>query len=240
MGQTKVSNEHNSLIKAGLAVKLRFYRDNSDFDVYVSWDLERIECAPSKSQEIAKLFEQNLHFLKLRYKILQAATEVMKIAKSIDGNRSKHIENLRQLLKDWNTLQTHVKSSNCVPVTQVYYKKKKQKTINNFQMFLFFVFFQSLPTLPLPSRLHGFLEAPYLKVLGQLFYIIECVASESPVNENTKDVQNTITETVDKIKNKIEEQNNSKDVYWEKRIVMENVVNTIEVNTVRIASVRVH
>lgn len=71
------------------------------------------------SNEIKTLFEQNIHFLKLRYQIILAISEVIKIGKSTDGVRSKHLESLLVITKEWRDNHGSIKQNITEPITQV-------------------------------------------------------------------------------------------------------------------------
>lgn len=92
--------------------------------------------------------------------------------------------------------------------------------------------FQNLINTPLPSRLHIFLKAPYSEILGEFFKLIEAVASDGEkLLENTNDIQNSMKNVVDNLAKTIDVQNNATDFYWEKREILEYVVNVVEVLT---------
>lgn len=67
----------------------------------MTWDPLRIELPPEETAEIQSFFDQNMKILKLRYQIVLAMSEVINVGKSIDGIRSKHLENLMNIIKDW-------------------------------------------------------------------------------------------------------------------------------------------
>ncbi|KAI4454836.1 n-terminal acetyltransferase-related [Holotrichia oblita] len=182
-------------------------RDNHDLSVYQSWDPERALSPPEESEEIKLLFEQDVSFLKLRASIVWAMSAALDIVKSTDGTRNKNVELLKGVLKDWDTLEKDIKTTNYTPI--------KQNQV----------------TLPLPSRLHGYLEVPYFKILGTLYQFFIHIAVEEVETSNgiVSDMKNTLDDMLNAIENRIESHGKSSDPLWLQRVIMERVVNITEV-----------
>lgn len=116
----KISGLLNNLSKLNYNI-VRFFRDNHDLSVYVSWDPERIEGPPEESKDIADLFTQNVQFLKLRTHILWALSASINIVKANDSFKNTSIDTLKEVLKDWEDLYYNISSAKSVPIKQVSY-----------------------------------------------------------------------------------------------------------------------
>lgn len=89
---------------------------------------------------------------------------------------------------------------------------------------------QTFVNMPLPSRLHLFLKAPYLEIMSELFKLIEGIATDSEkISENAYEIQNSLKNTIDKLVNSINDQNDVTDFYLDKRNLLEHLVNVVEV-----------
>lgn len=84
------------------------YRDNYDLSVYTSWDPERIYGPPESWEEMKSLFKQNVRFLQLRVSALIGVSISIRIVKSTDGTREKHLDRLKTFLKDSKDLYDSV------------------------------------------------------------------------------------------------------------------------------------
>lgn len=201
--------------------------------MYTSWDPVRIEVPPEETAEIQSLYDQNMKCLKLRHKIILAISEVIKVGKSTDGVRSKHLGNLTNIVKDWMESFKTISKNVSPPLTQVHIFNISSYGNNSLTVTILSLF-QSLINMPLPSRLHAFQKAPYVDVLGEFFKLIEVVASDGEkIMENANGIQDAMKNIVEDIVKAIDDQNNSTDFYWGNREILEYVVNIVEVVNVR-------
>ncbi|KAJ8964379.1 hypothetical protein NQ314_004944 [Rhamnusium bicolor] len=177
-------------------------RDNHHLTVYISWDPERIGSSPYNWAEIKALFEQDIRFLKLRTPVLWSMASAIDIIKSVDGTRQKHIETLRSTLCDWKKLYQQTVSDNFIPINQ------------------------GLVILPLPSRLHGALEAPYSIISTFFEFLISLSSDDSEAClvciRNIEDEFSNLTKFVEE--NTLKKSNDFQD----KRKSMELAVNCVE------------
>ncbi|KAJ8977006.1 hypothetical protein NQ317_018376 [Molorchus minor] len=173
-------------------------RDNHDLSVCVSWDPEIINGPPEDWPDTKALFEQDVIFLKLRTSLLWSMSSAVDIAKSLDGTRQKHIQTLRNVLSEWKHLHDQTVLQNFVPINQ------------------------GILTLPLPSRLHGALEAPYISLISTFFELLITLGSENidKSSEIIKSIEEELCSLV-----KFVEDNTLKN----KRKSMELVVNCVEI-----------
>ncbi|CAG9821462.1 unnamed protein product [Phaedon cochleariae] len=148
-------------------------RDNHDLGVFLSWDPESIENAPEDWQESKALFEQDVRFLRLRTSILWTMAAAVDIVKSLDGDRQRHVEALRNALDQWKALHQKTLSDNFPPIQQ------------------------NLLPLPMPSRLHGSLAAPYCPVFSSfLDFFLSMMGNDS---HHTMECVKCIEEELDKL-----------------------------------------
>ncbi|KAF5281675.1 hypothetical protein FQR65_LT14605 [Abscondita terminalis] len=184
-------------------------RDNHDLSVYVSWDPERILSSPEESPEICKLFVQNVQFLKLRTHILWALSASVNIVKSQEGTRNTCIDTLKGVIKDWAEIYHKVSGSKSAPIQQ------------------------NLITMPLPSRLHSHLNCRYFEILAQMFNLLVNIATEDAKSYNpiVLDVQNNFRELENDVVNVVDRLKQSNDFYWNRRQVLETVVNAVEITS---------
>ncbi|KAK4877771.1 hypothetical protein RN001_010277 [Aquatica leii] len=182
-------------------------RDNHDLSVYVSWDPERINGPPEESQEIKELFIQNVQFLKLRTHILWALSASVNVVKSQESTRNTCIDTLKGVIKDWSDIYYKISSSKTAPIKQ------------------------NLVTMPLPSRLHSHLNCRYFEILAQLFNLLVNIATEDVKSYNSivLDVQNNFRDLTRDVVNVVDQLKQSNDFYWNRRHVLEIVVNTVEI-----------
>ncbi|XP_018335486.1 phagocyte signaling-impaired protein isoform X2 [Agrilus planipennis] len=183
-------------------------RDNRDVSVHLSWDPERIEGSMEDNLDMKLLVEQDMALLRLRFLLVRSFSISLDIVKSSDGVRSKHVEDLRDVLKDWKN--THSK------VAEKHYK----------------MFETICVAYPLPSHLHAYLELPFSECLIRVFDLFCAVATEvftDDISALSKDVCTSLSRLVDNISRTIKVQNESKDCLWNAANVLEQVVNTVEV-----------
>ncbi|KAG5875825.1 hypothetical protein JTB14_017256 [Gonioctena quinquepunctata] len=179
-------------------------RDNHDLSVYISWDPERITSSPEDWDKTKQLFEQNKYFLKLRTYILFAMATAVEIVKSLDGTRQKHMESLKNILKEWKTLHDHTVSTNFEPVQE------------------------GLLPLPLPSRLHGALEASYFSIFNSFFeFFLSLINDDSECTiQCTKCIEKELTRLTDFLRETTLKRSND---FLDKRKSMELAVNCVEI-----------
>ncbi|CAG9862424.1 unnamed protein product [Phyllotreta striolata] len=179
-------------------------RDNHDLSVYNSWDPERIEAPPEDWSDAGDLFLQNIRFLKLRSFVLTGMASAVNIVKSLDGVRQEHVQTLKKLLEDWRSLYEQTVQDNLVPIKQ------------------------SILPLPLPSRLHGALLAPYYSVFTSFFEFLLAISSD---DSNLLDKRTKIVEDeLDKLTNVLRENTLKKsNDFFDKRKSMEIAVNCVEI-----------
>jgi hypothetical protein len=186
----------------------RISRDNHDLSVYISWDPERIDGPPEEFEDIKQFFTQNLVFLKLRTSVLWSLSAAVDIIKSSDGVRTKHVDQLKNILQNWEALCAESRTRNHVPLRQ------------------------NQVTLPLPSRLHVALDTPHFEVVGNTFRVLLAAASECGAGEDlVKKIEGSLKTMMEMIEKRTEDEKNSNLVY--RRETMEYVVNTVEVSTKR-------
>lgn len=96
-----------------------FSRDNHDLSVYTSWDPERIYGPPEDWEETKSLFKQNVRFLELRVSALIGVSYSINVVKSTDGTREKHVDKLKDFLKNWKDLYDSVINEKFQPIQEV-------------------------------------------------------------------------------------------------------------------------
>jgi hypothetical protein len=200
----------------------RISRDNHDLSVYISWDPERIDGPPEEFEDIKQFFTQNLVFLKLRTSVLWSLSAAVDIIKSSDGVRTKHVDQLKNILQNWEALCAESRTRNHVPLRQV------TPAFLHFNCFLIERVVQNQVTLPLPSRLHVALDTPHFEVVGNTFRVLLAAASECGAGEDlVKKIEGSLKTMMEMIEKRTEDEKNSNLVY--RRETMEYVVNTVEI-----------
>lgn len=95
---------------------------------------------------------------------------------------------------------------------------------------ILYFFFQHILVLPLPSRLHGTLETPYLPVFISFFEFIICLCSNLDDTENISkcvtNIENQLNSLTEFLKESTLKRSND---FLDKRKTMEVVVNCVEV-----------
>ncbi|KAJ8921252.1 hypothetical protein NQ315_013724 [Exocentrus adspersus] len=179
-------------------------RDNHDLSVYLSWDPARINGPPEDWKEVNELFVQDIRFLQLRTSILWSLSSAIDVVRSLDGTRQKHIDSLRNVLSEWKKLYSDTVSDNFIPINQ------------------------NIVTLPLPSRLHGAIEAPYLSVISTFYeFLISLSLEDFEKSSNcTNDIEKELSHLAKFVKDNTLGKSND---FQDKRKSMELVVNCIEI-----------
>ncbi|XP_076254077.1 phagocyte signaling impaired [Rhynchophorus ferrugineus] len=179
-------------------------RDNRDLRVYVSWEPEFSENLIEDSDEIKKLFQQDLNFLKLRTHMLWSINAGLQVLKSIDGTRKKNIENMKNILKDWKDLEDEIRKTDISPISE------------------------ELVSYPLRSRLHSFLDVPYRSIVSSLLHFFESLTTEDI--ETTEQKCKLAGEELETLGQMLEETLSGNCSYFrEKRKGVELAVNAVEV-----------
>ncbi|KAF5280729.1 hypothetical protein FQA39_LY18012 [Lamprigera yunnana] len=182
-------------------------RENHDLSVYISWDPECIRGPAEEWEEIKELFVQNVQFLKLRTHILWALSASVNVVKSQEATRNTCVDTLKGVLKDWADIYCKISTSKSIPITQ------------------------NLITLPLPSRLHSHLNCRYFEILAQMFHLLVNIANEDMKSYNAivLDVQSNFKDVISRVVNTVDELKQLSDCYWNRRHVLETVVNVVEI-----------
>ncbi|XP_074040327.1 phagocyte signaling impaired [Leptinotarsa decemlineata] len=182
-------------------------RDNHDLSVYISWDPERIAVNPEDWNETKQLFEQDKCFVKLRTFILFSMANAVEIVKSFDGTRQKHVESLKTVLEEWKIFHDKTDSAKFEPIQQ------------------------GLLPLPLPSRLHGALEAPYFSVFKSFFeFFLSLISDDLEYTKCcTKSVENELSNLTEFLRESTLRRSND---FLDKRKSMELAVNCVEIVSV--------
>ncbi|KAL1489406.1 hypothetical protein ABEB36_014306 [Hypothenemus hampei] len=98
-------------------------RDNKDLGIYVTWDPEFAERPVDQTEEIQRLFEQDMKFLKLRVYVLYCIKGTIEVSKSLDGLKTASLEALKRTLKDWKELEEDARNSDLEPIPDVIFPK---------------------------------------------------------------------------------------------------------------------
>lgn len=183
-------------------------RDNNDYNVYMSWDKERINGPLDECPEIRELFEQNKDFTRMRAGIICAVSGAMELLRQSDADeKESNLKSIETSLDQW--------LEHCRQIDA------KQHTLKTMQPQL---------SLPLPSRIHCYLKTPYRRLLEPLVRLVVTASRRTaPETRNIEGVRDALRELSDDVARFIDEQNAPDgDCLWTRRAALEFVVDAVE------------
>lgn len=188
-------------------------RDNSDYNVYQSFDPERVASIEKIEKLKERLFKSDVALLKLRHGILNAISAAILLVKmASDCQQNNYISNLKLTIEDLEKLYERV---------VLEYKERVKEKDTDFKCIL----------LPYPSRLDCFMDIKSVHfILSFLQFFISVQSDDYNSSQTMADnILSSITTLSNSLSEHILTENVSSDIFSTRRATLEYTVNVIEV-----------
>lgn len=189
-------------------------RDNSDYNVYQSFDPERVTCVQQIEDLKEQLFKSDIALLQLRYGVLSAISAAILLVKMAADSQQQnnHISNLKTTVQ---TLEHEHKR------IELEYKKRLGEEHKDFSCLL----------LPYPSRLDCLLQVESVPLI--LSFLQFFLSVQSDAYDSSQKLSDAILSSLFAISESqsehIRTENESLDIFSTRRATLEFTVNVVEV-----------